>query len=323
MRAITQHAYGPSSVLKLETIDRPRMRDTDVLLSVHAASLHIGDWHLMTGLPYMVRAAGVGLRAPKARVRGMDVAGRVVATGPRVTRFQAGDEVFGVCDGSLAEYARASENHLALAPTRLTPGEAAAIPTSAVTALHALRDAGRVQSGQRVLVIGASGGVGLYAVQIAKVLGAHVTGVCSAAKEVLVRSVGADDIHDYTQGHFAPPGERYDLILDMAGNRSLRELRRALTPRGTLVIVGGEGGGRWTGGFERSLGASMLSAFVRHQLRGLVSMVRHADLMTLRDLIEAGQLRPIIDRSFPLSDAPAAMRHLESGQARGKIIVTI
>src|ERR1700733_5892251 len=254
MQAIVQDHYGPAQdVLRLEEIDRPTIGDGEVLLRVHAAGVDRGVGHLMTGLPYPVRLAGFGVRAPKDRVRGREVAGSVEAVGPGVTTLAAGDKVFGISEGSFAGYARAKADKLAPLPGGLTFEQAAAVPVSALTALQAVRDHGRVRAGQKVLVIGASGGVGTFAVQIAKAYGAEVTGVCSTAKMDLVRSVGADHVIDYTRGGIADGAQRYDGIIDIGGNRPLRQLRAALTRRGTLVIVGGETGGRWLGGFDRSL----------------------------------------------------------------------
>jgi NADPH:quinone reductase-like Zn-dependent oxidoreductase len=321
MKAIVQDTYGSSDVLHLRDIDKPVAGEGEVLLRVHATALHIGDWHLMTGLPYLLRL-GFGLRGPKTSVRGMDVAGRVEAVGKGVTKFQPGDEVFGTCEGSLAEYACAREDKLLHKPSNLTFEQAAAVPTSAATALQALRDQGQVQPGQKVLIIGAAGGVGLFAVQLAKALGAHVTGVCSTTKVELVRSMGADDVIDYTRQDFAELGQRYDLILDTAGNRELSLLRRALTPKGTLVLIGGEEGGRWFGGNDRQLRALMLAPFVSHKLRGLVALARKQDLEVLKEFIEAGKITPVIDRTFPLSEGREAVRYLEEGHARGKIVVT-
>jgi len=294
-----------------------------VLVRVHAAGLHIGDWHVMTGQPYLMRVMGFGFRAPKARVRGMDVAGVVEAVGATVTRFQAGDEVFGACDGSFAEHACAREATLAPKPATLTFEQAAAVPTSACAALQALRDAGGITSGQQVLIVGASGGVGLFAVQLAKAFGATVTGVCGTTKMDLVRSMGADHVIDYTQEDITRSQQRYDLILDMGGSRSLSHLRRALTPRGTLVLVGGEGGDRWLGTVGRSLRALVVSPFVRQRLRMVVAATKTEDLRFLTERIEAGTLRPVIDRTYALREVPDAIRHLHEGQARGKIVITV
>ncbi len=323
MKAILQDKYGSPDVLGLEDIDKPEVGNGDVLVVVLAASAHIGDWHFMTGLPYLFRIAGSGLRAPRTRVRGTDMAGRVEATGKDVTRFQAGDEVFGVCDGAFAEYATARSDRVAPKPANLTVEQAATVPTSGCTALQAVRNKGKVAPGQKVLIIGAAGGVGSFAVQIAKAFGAHVTGVCSTTKVDLVRSIGADDVIDYTRDDFAETGERYDVVLDIAGNRSVSHLRRALVPRGTLVIVGGEGGGRWFGGIDRQLRASMLSPFVSQKLGTFVAKANGEDLLVLKELIEAGKVTPVIDKAYPLSEVPEAIRHLQEGHARGKVVITM
>src|ERR687889_147678 len=287
MKAIVQDAYGSPDVLELREIDIPEIADDEVLVRVHAAGVGRDVWHVMRGLPYPIRLAGYGFRAPKNPVIGSDVAGVVEAVGKNVRRFQPGDEVFGIGKGSYAEYVCAREDKLAHKPANLTFEQAAVVAISGLTALQGLRDHGRVEPEQTVLVIGASGGVGTFAVQIAKAFGTHVTGVCSTAKAELVRSLGADRVIDYTREDFADGDDRYDLILDMAGRRSLSLLRRALAPRGTLVIVGGEGGSRWTGGFERQLRAVVVSRFVRQRLRALMSTERHEDLLFLKDLIEA------------------------------------
>ncbi|MDJ0460155.1 NAD(P)-dependent alcohol dehydrogenase [Streptomyces sp. H27-C3] len=323
MKAIVHDTYGPPEVLRLEEVARPVAGRGEVLVKIHAASVDPGVWHLTTGRPYLLRAAGFGLRAPKARVRGTDAAGRVEAVGPDVTRFRPGDEVYGTCKGSFAEYACAKEDSLAPKPANLDFEQASAVPVSACTALQALRDGGRLKSGRRVLVIGASGGVGTFAVQLAKAFGAHVTGVCSTANTDLVRSVGADEVIDYTQEDPTDGARRYDLVVDTGGNRPLARLRRALTPRGTLVIVGGEGGGKWIGGTNRELGALLLSPFVGHRLRGLVATQRHSDLALLTELVEAGSVTPVIDRVYPLADVPAAVQHLREGHPRGKIVVRV
>jgi NADPH:quinone reductase-like Zn-dependent oxidoreductase len=324
MHAVIQDRYGSAEVLHHATIARPSTGENDVLIHVRAAGTHIGDWHLMTGQPYLMRIMGFGLRAPKARIRGTDLAGTVVAVGAHVTGVQAGDEVFGTCDGSYAEYATARPDTLAPKPANLSFEQAAAVPTSAATALTAVRDAGHVTAGQQVLVIGASGGVGLFAVQIAKALGAEVTGVCSTAKIALVRSAGADHVIDYTQKDIDSNAHRYDAIIDMGGNRPLSQLRRSLSPRGTLVLVGGEGGGRWIGSaMGRSLRALMLSPFVKQKLRMVLATVKRPALQALSQLIDAGQVTPIIDTTYPLSDAPDAIRRLCTGQAHGKIAIQI
>ena len=323
MKAIVQDKYGSPDVLQLKDIDKPAVGDKDVLVRVHAAGVDRGVWHLMTGLPYLLRLAGGGLRRPKVRVGGKDVAGRVEAVGANVTQFQPGDEVFGICHGSFAEYARANADKLAPKPANLTFEQAAAVPDSGSTALRGLRDAGKLKPGQHVLVIGAGGGVGTFAVQIAKALGAEVTGVCSTTKVDMVRSLGADHVIDYTRDDFTGSGQRYDLILDIAGNRPLSHLRRVLTRRGTLVIIGGEGGDRWIGGVDRQLRALVRSPFVRQNFRSPIVIPREQDLLALKELVEAGQVTPVIDRTYPLSEVPDAIRYLEAGHARGKVVITV
>jgi NADPH:quinone reductase-like Zn-dependent oxidoreductase len=323
MKAIVQDRYGSADVLELKDVDRPEIGDDDVLVRVLAASAHIGDWHFMTGLPYLFRIAGSGLRAPKTHVRGIDMAGCIEAVGRRVKQFQQGDEVFGTCNGSFAEYARARKGEVVPKPVNLTFEQAATVPTSGSTALQALRDVGNVKPGQTVLIIGAAGGVGSFAVQIAKAFGAHVTGVCSTSKLDLVRSLGADEVIDYTRDDFAETGQRHDLILDIAGNRSLSHLRRALAPEGTLVIVGGEGGGRWFGGIDRQLRASVLSPFVSQKLGTFVAKADGEKLNVLKQLIEAGKVTPLIEKTYALSDVPEPIRHLEEGHARGKVAITV
>ncbi|WEO78838.1 NAD(P)-dependent alcohol dehydrogenase [Cryobacterium sp. SO2] len=321
MRAIVQDSYGSADVLHPAEIERPAVGDDDVLLQVRAASLHVGDWHVMAGLPYLVRTA-IGFRAPKTRVRGMDVAGRVEAVGANVTRFAPGDEVFGVCEGALAEYAIARADKVEPKPAALSFEQAAAVPTSAVTALQGLKPLRSAGPGERVLIIGASGAVGGYAVQLAKAFGAQVTGVASPAKLDYVLSLGADVALDYTRGDITRSGERYDLVLDTGGNRSVLSLRKLLAARGTLVIVGGDGGGRVTGGFERSLRALLVSPFVTQKLTGLAAVVRQEDLHTLAGLLQSGAIAPVIDRVYPLAEAATAMRRLTDGSIRGKVVVT-
>jgi NADPH:quinone reductase-like Zn-dependent oxidoreductase len=323
MQAIVQDAYGSADALELREIDQPGIGDHEVLVRVHAAGVDRGVWHLMTGRPYLMRVIGYGFRAPRHAVRGREVAGRVEAVGAGVTRFRPGDEVMGIAEGSFAEYAAVPQGKLARKPANLSFEQAAAVPVSASTALQALRDQGRLQPGQKVLVIGASGGVGTFATQIAKAFGAEVTGVCSTAKVDLVRSIGADHVVDYTREDVADTGVRYDLILDIGGNRPLSRLRRALAPRGTLVLVGGEDGGRWTGGMQRQLWAGATSRFRRQRLRMLVTRERSQDLEALTELIEAGKVTPVVDRTYPLRQAPDAVRHLEGGHARGKVVVTV
>jgi NADPH:quinone reductase-like Zn-dependent oxidoreductase len=322
MRAVVRHTYGPAAVLRLAQIRTPEIADDEVLLRVHAAGLDRGTWHLMTGRPYLLRLVA-GLPRPKKPVLGLDVAGTVAAVGSAVTRFSVGDEVFGFCQGSFAEYAVAREDKLGRKPANTTLEQAAVVPVSAVTALQALTDVGRVKQGDKVLIIGASGGVGSYAVQLAKAFGAEVTGVCSTAKLERVRSLGADHVIDYTTDDFADGVHRYDLILDIAGNPALSRLRRALTPAGTAVMVGGEEGGSWTGGMQRQLGAMAQSLFARQRLTGVLCKQRSSDLQRLTELIEAGQVTPGIDRTYPLDQVPDAMRQLETGQVRGKVAITI
>jgi NADPH:quinone reductase-like Zn-dependent oxidoreductase len=299
------------------------MGDDEVLVRVHAAGVDRGVWHLMTGLPYPIRLAGYGLRAPKNPVLGRDVAGVAETVGKNVTRFRPGDEVFGIGEGSFAEYALAREDKLASKPVNLTFEQAAAVAISGLTALQALRDHGRVEAGQEVLIIGASGGVGTFAVQLAKAFGARVTGVCSTTKVEMVRSIGADHVIDYTREDFAEGAQHYELILDIGGNSSLTRLRRALTPKGTLVIVGGEGGGRWLGGTDRQLRAMMLSPFVGQKLGTFISSENHEDMIVLKELIESAKVAPVIDRTYPLAEVPEAIRYLEEGHAQGKVVITV
>jgi NADPH:quinone reductase-like Zn-dependent oxidoreductase len=321
MRAVVQDRYGSSEVLRLARVARPVLGDNQVLLHVNAAGLDRGTEHLMTGKPYVARLF-VGLRKPKNPIPGRDAAGTVAAVGSSVSRFAIGDEVYGVAPGSFAEYAVAPEGKLARKPENLSFAQAAAIPVSAGTALQALVDAGRVQAGQSVLVVGASGGVGTYAVQLAKAFGAEVTGVSSTAKVDLVKSLGADHVIDYTRDDFADGTRRYDLVLDIGGSTPVRRLRRALRPRGTLVFVGGENSGNLTG-LGRQLRGALVSPFLRQRLVLLVAKERAADLERLTGLIEDGKVIPSVDRSYPLDEAPDAMRLLEKGQVRGKVVITV
>jgi NADPH:quinone reductase-like Zn-dependent oxidoreductase len=323
VKAIVQSMYGSADVLELVDIDKPVVGDNDVLLRVHAASLHVGDWHVMTGLPYMLRVVGFGLRKPIIRVRGTDVAGTVEAVGTSVSEFRPGDAVFGTCEGAFAEYARAPEKNLALKPVNLSLQQAAAVPTSAFAALQALRNRGEIQSGHKVLVVGATGGVGVFAVQIAKAYGAHVTGVCSTGKMELVRSLGADEVVDYTAGDFTRTARRYDIVLDTGGNRALGDLRRLLSPGGTLVLIGGEGGNRVLGGTSKWIQALVTAPFVGQKLRPLSTAPNKKDLVLVKDLIEAGKITPVIDRTFALKDVPDAFRYLKKGNGRGKIVITV
>jgi NADPH:quinone reductase-like Zn-dependent oxidoreductase len=323
MKAILRDVYGSADVVQLRDVDKPAIGDGEVLVRVHAAGLDRGTWHVMTGRPYLMRIAGFGVRAPKNPVLGRELAGVVEAVGKDVTRFRPGDEVFGIGEGSFAEYVRAREDKLAPRPENLTFEQSAVVAISGLTALQALRDHGRVEAGQEVLIIGASGGVGTFAVQIAKAFGARVTGVSSTAKVDMVRSIGADHVIDYTRDDFADGRQRYDLILDIGGNSSLARLRRALAPKGTLVIVGGEGGGPWFGGIDRQLRAAMLSPFVGQKLGTLVARERYEGLVVLKELIESGKLTPVVGRTYPLAEASEAIRKLQEGQAQGKTAITI
>jgi len=323
LKAIVHDEYGTADLLELRDIDKPDSGDDEVLVQVHAAGVDRGVWHVMKGLPYPIRLAGYGLRAPKNPVLGSDMAGMVEAVGKEVSGFKPGDEVFGAGNGSFAEYAIVREDKLAPKPANLSFEQAAAVPTSAATALQGLRDKGHVRRGHKVLIIGASGGVGTYAVQLAKMLGAEVTGVCSTTKVDLVHSIGADHVIDYTLDDFTESEERFDVILDIGGNSTLSRLRRALTPKGKLVIAGGETDGKWLGGVDRQLRAQMLSPFVGQKLGTFIASVKAEDLMVLKELIEAGKVTPVIDRTFSLNEAPKAIRYLEEGHARGKVVLTV
>jgi NADPH:quinone reductase-like Zn-dependent oxidoreductase len=294
-----------------------------VLLRVRAAGVDRGVWHIMAGLPYPIRLAGYGFRVPKHRVRGREVAGRVEAIGKNVTTLKPGDDAYGIAEGSFAEYTVGRADKLAPKPTNLTFEQAAATTISALTALQAVRDGGQVEPGQQALIIGASGGVGTFAVQIAAAFGAQVTGVASTSKLEVVRSAGAEHVIDYTRDDITANGKRYDVILDIGGNRTLRHLRRALTPSGTLVIVGGETGGRILGGLDRSIRAPILSRFIGQTLRALTNSENTADLLILTGLIEAGKVTPVIDKTYPLDQVPAAIQYLVNGHARGKVVVTV
>ncbi|WP_264793890.1 NAD(P)-dependent alcohol dehydrogenase [Arthrobacter mangrovi] len=324
MKAIVQDTYGESEVLRLEEVGRPELGDTDVLVQVRAAGVDAGVWHLMSGRPYLLRLFGFGLRSPRLRIRGRDVAGIVAAVGRSVTRFSPGDEVFGTSlTGTYAEFTSTGEDRLEHKPVNLGFAEAAAVPVSGCAALHGLRDAGRLRPGQSVLIIGAGGGVGTFAVQLARAWGAEVTAVCSGSKAELVRALGAGRVIDYSREDFADGTGRYDLILDIAGNNPLRRLGRALAPGGTLVIAGGEGGGRIFGGVDRQLRALLLAPFSRRKLRILMSSEGRQDLKDLKDLIESGELAPAVDRVYPLGEAPAAIRRLRAGQVQGKVVIAV
>jgi NADPH:quinone reductase-like Zn-dependent oxidoreductase len=325
MSAVVQDRYSPApeGLFRVAQVDRPTYTDEQVLVRVHAASVDRGTWHIMAGLPYPIRLAGFGLRRPKYANPGRNLAGTVEAVGAAVTGFVPGDEVYGMATSTFAEYASASPAKLAPKPANLRFEEAAAVPVSGCTALQAIRDHGRVRSGEKVLVIGASGGVGSFAVQLAKASGAEVTGVCSTSKADLVHSLGADHVLDYEVEDFAAGGPRFDVVLDTGGNARLSHLRRALTPRGRLVVVGGETDGRLLGGSDRGIRAKVLSLFIGQQMGTFVASEKATDLMTLRDLIEAGQLAPAIDRTYPLGDVAAAIRHMLDGKARGKLAVSV
>lgn len=322
MKAITQNRYGPPDVLELEELDRPVPKDDEVLVRVMASSANPRDWHLMRGLPLIVRPQ-IGLRKPKFRFPGSDVAGVVEAVGSGVTRFAPGDEVFAnVESGGFSEYTCVSENILARKPANLTFEEAAVVPLAATTALQLLRHGG-VREGRRVLIVGASGGVGSFAVQIAKALGAHVTGVCSTSNVELVRSLGADEVIDYTQRDFTAAAQRYDVIVQLGGTTPAGACRRALTRDGKLVLSSGEGGGRWLGPMSRMVSGMLLSPFVSQRIGPFTANASAEDLDTLRTMIEAGELRPVIEQTFPLSKTPEAIRRVETAHVRGKLAITV
>lgn len=323
MQAIVQDRYGSADVLRLEVIERPRISQAEVLIEVHAAGVDRGTEHLMTGLPYLIRVAGYGITRPKHRLPGLDVAGVVVEVGSEVTRFALGDEVFGISTGSFAPYAAAAEDKLALKPPTISMEQAAVAAVSGITALQALTDVGKCSSDQRVLILGASGGVGTYAVQLAKAIGAHVTGVASTVKLDLVRSLGADHVIDYTRTDFADGADHYDLILDIGGRSSIARLRRAMSRHGTLVIVGGEDGNRLTGGVGRQLRAMALSPFVGQRLTTFISTEGHAYIERLADHLASGRVVPVVGQRFDLHDLPAAMRQLAAGHATGKTAIIV
>jgi NADPH:quinone reductase-like Zn-dependent oxidoreductase len=324
MRAVVQDRYGdaPEQVLRLGTVPRPVLREADVLVRVRAASVDRGTWHLMAGVPYPMRIAGFGLRRPKAGNPGRSFAGTVVTAGSAVTEVHAGDEVYGTCEGAFAEYVRAPIARVTRKPSTMSFEQAAAVPVSGLTALQAVRDHGHVGPGRHVLVIGASGGVGTFAVQIARAYGASVTGVCSTEKVELVRSL-ADHVVDYLREDPLGGDQRYDVILDIGGNRRLSRLRGALTPRGRLVIVGAETGGRWLGGNDRQIRALLVSPFVSQTLGTFINRENAADLDVLRELIEAGKVVSVVDRTYPLDRTVDAIRYLQDGHASGKVVVTV
>lgn len=322
MKAIRQERYGSPEMLQLVDQRAPQAKENQLLVAVAAAGVDRGTYHLLTGRPYLLRLFGYGIRAPKNQTPGRDFAGTVVAVGTAVKKFSVGDEVFGVCDGAYAEYATSSERSLALKPASLSFQQAAALPASGVTALRAIREVAKLRAGQRVLVIGASGGVGSFAVQLAHSIGARVTGVCSARGLELVRSLGAERVIDYTQDDLS--GEKdFDAVLDIAGGRSLSALRGMLTRRGILVVVGTEEGGRWTGGVGRSLRASLLSPWVSQQLKALVSFEDAKSLQEVNELVSGGALTPVIERSYPLAETALAIRHVGEGHTLGKVVVAL
>ena len=320
MKAIVHTQYGPPDVLQFKEMEKPAPRDGEIIVKIHAASANPLDWHLMRGAPFPARLGG-GLRKPKDPRLGVDLAGRVEAIGNNVTQFQPGDEVFGTATGAFAEYVCAAENELALKPANLSFEEAAAVPVAAITALQGLRDTGQIQSGQKVLVNGASGGVGTFAVQIARSFGAEVTGVCSTRNLEMVRSIGADHVIDYTKEDFTRNGQRYDLIYDAVGNRSISDYKRALNPNGTCVIAGFQNLLRL---FEHMV-LGPLSSKIGHKKAGLMGMakVNQKDLVYLKELLEAGKVVPVIDRRYPLRETAEAIQYLEEGHAQGKVVITV
>lgn len=322
MKAIVQDQYGPPEVLRLEDIDQPVPGKGQVLVRVHAAALNPADTFVMTGTPYIMRL-GFGLRRPRGRVRGMDLAGTVAAVGPGVTRLRVGDQVFGEGEGALAEFALAQEDRLTAKPASATFAQAAAVPMAGLAALHAIRDHSAVQPGQKVLIIGAAGGIGTYAVQIAASLGAIVTGVCSTRNVDLVHSLGAKHVVDYRHQDPRQTGERYHVILDNVASHSMSDLRRMLTRDGLLLPNNGTTGGRWFGPIGRLAGAWITTMFVRQRLRTFVSMANRDDLATLSDLLAAGTIAPVIGHTFPLAQAADAIQQVATGHVRGKVVVTI
>jgi NADPH:quinone reductase-like Zn-dependent oxidoreductase len=322
MQAMVQDTYGSAEVMHFTEIDKPDIGNDEVLIRVRAAGVNPADWAVMSGLPYIARPV-YGLRKPKNAVRGTDVAGTVEAVGADVTRFQPGDEVFGWSDGSYAEYAAAPEDKLALKPANLTFEQAAAVPMAGLVALQALRDHAQLQAGQRILINGASGGIGTFAIQIAKALGAEVTAVASTRNLDLVRSIGADHVIDYTQADFTKSGEQYDVILDNVANHSLSDLRRALTPTGTLIPNGGGFEHRWIASGGRIVRATVMFQFGSQRLGNFLMSTNHADLDTLKELIESGKVTPVLDRAYPLHETPKAIGHVGEGHARGKTTITL
>src|SRR4051794_7841559 len=321
MKAIIQAKYGLPDVLNFKDIEKPIVKDDQVLVRVHSAAVNIGDWHLLRGVPYVMRIA-TGLLKPRHEVPGLDVAGEIEAVGRDVTELRAGEEVFGWCKGAFAGYACAGENNFLPKPDNLTLEQSAAVGDSAFTALNAVRDQGKVQSGHKVLINGASGGVGTFAVQVAKSFGADVTGVCSTKNADMVRSIGADQVIDYTQEDFTQSEQRYDVMIDAVGSRSLSDCRRALTPRGTYVLVGVADQGRWFG-LARQIKVLSLSPFVRQRMRGFIVKHNRDDLAVLKELVEAGKVAPVIDRRYELIEVPEALRYQGEGHPHGKIVIAV
>ena len=322
MKAAVYSRYGPPDVVQIKEVEKPVPTDNEVLIKVRAASVNPLDWHFMRGTPYFVRIM-TGLRKPKDKRLGVDVAGQVEAVGRNVTQFKPGDEVFGSCRGALAEYVCTSESALVTKPNNVTFEQAASAPLAALTALQGLREKGQIQPGQKVLINGAAGGVGTFAVQIAKSFGADVTGVCSTRNVGMVRSIGANQVIDYTQEDFTKSGQRYDLILDSVGNHSLLACRRVLTPKGIYIAVGGPSGPWMIGPLARAITAPVLSRFVSQKLVMVLTRRSKEDLSIMQELLEAGKVTPVIDRSYPLSEVPEAIRYLEEGHARGKVVITL
>jgi NADPH:quinone reductase-like Zn-dependent oxidoreductase len=321
MKAIVQDRYGSPDVLELRDVDPPTVKDDEVLVRIRAASVNPLDWYQVTGTPYLTRI-GSGLRRPKPSIPGVDLAGQVEAVGNSVTAFEVGDEVFGMRSGAFAEYVAANEARLARKPANLTYEQAAAVPTAGVTALQGLRDKGQIRSGQRVLINGASGGVGTFAVQIAKSFGAEVTGVCSTRNAATAKALGADHVIDYTSEDFIHSGRQYDLILDIASNRSVSDRRRAMVPDGTLVVVGAAKKGRWIGPLGAMLTAVVAGRFASQRIVAFIAKNSAEDLDALRQLIEAGDVTPVIERTYPLAQVPEALAYLGAGHCQGKVVIT-
>jgi NADPH:quinone reductase-like Zn-dependent oxidoreductase len=324
MKAIAYEQFGSPDVLQLREVGKPDVGRDDVLVRVRAASPNPYDWHYVRGIPYIARLTAAGLLRPKNKFLGSDMAGEVETVGNAVTRFRPGDEVFGfVGSGGFAEYVSAHEKLLALKPTNLSYEKAATVPLAALTALQGLRDAGKIRSGQKVLIVGASGGVGTFAVQIAKYFGADVTGVCSTRNVEMVRSIGADHVIDYSREDVLNSGQKYDLIFQLAGTTSPGGFRRVLTPRGTLILSSGDSKGRIIGPVSRLIKAALLSPFISQAIPFFLMKPSSSDLEFLKDLIEAGHVTPVIDRTYPLSESADAIRYLETGHARGKVVIAV